>query len=134
MTSEERYAAAEQAALGFFEAAGFTVEDGKVTAAPDTAKLSYELIVPGGGTGDHPAFAIITGAQESLAKIGIELKITILLTPTSFGMLWIPANRKCGLLHGAQLLIPTCTRSTTSTLLVWKALRVQPLSHSGCTT
>ena len=85
MTSEERYAAAEQAALGFFEAAGFTVEDGKVTAAPDTAKLSYELIVPGGGTGDHPAFAIITGAQESLAKIGIELKIN---DPADANILW----------------------------------------------
>lgn len=85
MTPEERYAAAEQAALGFFEAAGFTVEDGKVTAAPDTAKLSYELIVPGGGTGDHPAFAIITGAQESLAKLGIELKIN---DPADANILW----------------------------------------------
>lgn len=85
MTAEERYEAAEQAALGFFEAAGFTVEGGKVTAAPEGAKVSYELIVPGGGTGDHPAFAIITGAQESLAKIGIELKIN---DPADANILW----------------------------------------------
>ena len=75
MTADERYAAAEQAALGFFEAAGYTVEDGKVTVAPDGAQMSFEIIVPGDGIGDHHAFDMITGAQESLAKIGIELKI-----------------------------------------------------------
>jgi len=75
MSDEERYAAAEEAALGFFEAAGFTVEDGKVTAAPSGAKLSYEAIIPGSGSGDHPSFGILTGAQESLANIGIELTI-----------------------------------------------------------
>lgn len=85
MTPEEKYAAAEQAALGFFEAAGYTVEGGKVTAAPEGAKLSYEVIVPGGGTGDHPAFAILTGAQTSLAKIGMELKIN---DPADTNILW----------------------------------------------
>ena len=75
MTDEEKYEAAVQAALGFFEAAGYTVEDGVRTAAPDGAKLSYEAIIPGGGSGDHPAFGILTGAQESLASIGFELTI-----------------------------------------------------------
>ena len=85
MTYEEKYAAAEQAALAFFEAAGYTVEGGKVTAAPEGAKLSYELIVPGEGTGDHPAFAIITGARDSLAKIGMELVIN---DPADSNILW----------------------------------------------
>jgi len=85
MTPEERYAAAEAAALGYFEAAGFTVADGKLTAAPEGAKLSYEVIVPGGGTGDHPAFAILTGAQASLAKLGMELKIN---DPSDSNILW----------------------------------------------
>jgi len=85
MTPEEKYAAAEAAALGFFEAAGFTVENGKLTAAPEGAKLSYEVIVPGGGTGDHPAFAILTGAQTSLANIGMELKIN---DPADSNILW----------------------------------------------
>ncbi len=85
MTPEQKYAAAEKAALGFLEAAGYTVKDGKVTAAPEGAKLSYEVIVPGGGTGDHPAFAILTGAQASLAKIGIELKIN---DPADSNILW----------------------------------------------
>jgi peptide/nickel transport system substrate-binding protein len=85
MTPEQKYAAAEAAALGFFEAAGFTVADGKVTAAPEGAKLSYEVIVPGGGTGEHPAFAILTGARDSLAKIGMELKIN---DPADTNILW----------------------------------------------
>ena len=85
MTPEQKYVAAEAAALGFFEAAGFTVADGKVTAAPEGAKLSYEVIVPGGGTGDHPAFAILTGAQASLANIGMELKIN---DPADTNILW----------------------------------------------
>jgi peptide/nickel transport system substrate-binding protein len=85
MTPEEKYAAAENAALGFFEAAGYTVADGKLTAAPEGAKLSYEVIVPGDGTGDHPAFAILTGAQASLAKLGMELKIN---DPADSNILW----------------------------------------------
>jgi len=85
MTQEEKYVAAEQAALAYLEAAGFTVAGGKVTAAPEGAKTSYELIVPGGGTGDHPAFAIITGARDSLANIGMELKIN---DPADANILW----------------------------------------------
>ncbi len=85
MTQEQKYAAAEQAALGYFEAAGYTVAGGKITAAPEGAKMSYEVIVPGDGTGDHPAFAILTGAQASLAKIGMELKIN---DPADSNILW----------------------------------------------
>jgi len=75
MTLEEKVAAAEAAALGFFEAAGFTVEDGVLTAAPEGAKLSYEGFVPADGTGDHPNFAIFTSTQESMAKLGMEFMI-----------------------------------------------------------
>jgi peptide/nickel transport system substrate-binding protein len=75
MSDDEKYAAALEASLGYFEAAGFTVENGKLTAAPAGAKLSYEAIIPGGGTGDHPAFGILTGAAEQFAKIGFELTI-----------------------------------------------------------
>ena len=85
MAPEDKYAAAETAALGFFEAAGFTVEGGLVTAAPDGAKLSYEVIIPADGIGDHPAFAVLTGAKESLAKLGIELVIN---DPADSNILW----------------------------------------------
>lgn len=54
MSQEDKAAAAKEAALGYFEAAGYTVKDGKVTEAPEGAKMSYEIIIPGGGNGDHP--------------------------------------------------------------------------------
>lgn len=85
MTPEEKYAAAVEAALGFFEAAGFTVENGVLTGAPEGAKLSYEVIVPGDGTGDHPAFAIMTSAQEAFAGIGMDLVIN---DPADANILW----------------------------------------------
>ena len=85
MALEDKIAAAEAAALGFLEAAGFTVEDGVVTAPPEGAKLEYEVIVPGDGTGDHPAFAILTSAQASMANVGITLAIN---DPADANILW----------------------------------------------
>ncbi len=75
MTAEEKYDAALNAALGYFEAAGYTVEDGKLTAAPEGAKLEYEVWIPADGTGDHPSFMILTEAKNALAKIGMNLII-----------------------------------------------------------
>ncbi len=75
MSEDDKYAAALQAALGFFEAAGYTVTDGKITAAPDGAKLSYEAMIPADGSGDHPSFGILTAASEALATIGFDLQI-----------------------------------------------------------
>ncbi len=76
MDDDAKYAAAKEAALGFFEAAGYTVTDGKVTAAPEGAALEYELLIPGDGAGDHPSFMICTLAKEALAEIGINLIVT----------------------------------------------------------
>ena len=76
MDDDARYAAAKEAALGFFEAAGYTVTDGKVTAAPEGKTLDYEILVIGGGVGDHPSFMICTLAKEALAEIGINLIVT----------------------------------------------------------
>ena len=76
MTDDERYAAALEAALEYFEAAGYTVENGKITAAPAGASLEYEVIVPGGGVGDHPNFMILTMAHDALASIGFNLIVT----------------------------------------------------------
>ena len=85
MSADDRYAAAAQAALGFFEAAGYTVEDGKVTAAPEGASLEYEVLIPADGAGDHPAFMILTLAHDALAELGINLIITDL---TNSSDLW----------------------------------------------
>lgn len=75
MSAEDKYAAAKEAALGFFEAAGYTVADGKVTAAPEGAKMEYTFWIPGDGTGDHPAFMIVTEASKALEELGIKLNI-----------------------------------------------------------
>lgn len=79
------------AALGYFEAAGFTVADGKVTAGPgatrgtDRSYLEYEIIIPADGKGEHPAYAILTASKEALAKIGITLTIN---DPADSNVLW----------------------------------------------
>ena len=75
MSEDEKYAAALQASLGFFEAAGYTVTDGKLTAAPAGAKMGYEVMIGGGGQGDHPSFGILTAASEALKTIGFDLQI-----------------------------------------------------------
>ncbi len=75
MDAEAKYAAALEAALGFFEAAGYTVEDGKLTAAPEGASLEYKFWIPADGIGDHPAFMILNESHNALATIGIDLVI-----------------------------------------------------------
>ena len=87
MTAEQRYDAALEAAKGFLVAAGYTFDDasGKFTAAPDGAKLTYEVIIPGDGTGNHPSFAVLTGAKGLLEKLGITLTIN---DPADSNILW----------------------------------------------
>ncbi len=76
MDADARYAAAKAAALTFFEAAGYTVSGGKVTAAPAGAKMEYEVLIPADGSGDHPTFMVLTLAKEALAELGINLIVT----------------------------------------------------------
>ena len=87
MTTEEKYVAALEGAKSFFKAAGFAYDEaaGVFTAAPEGAKLSYEVIIPADGIGDHPSFAILTDAKAALATIGIELKIN---DPADSNVLW----------------------------------------------
>jgi len=75
MTAEDRYAAAKAAALTFFEAAGYTVENGKITAAPEGAEMSYEVWIPADGTGDHPSFMMLAEAEKAFEEIGFDLVI-----------------------------------------------------------
>jgi len=85
MSDQERYDAALQAALGFFEEAGFTVKDGKLTEAPEGASLEYTAWIPADGTGDHPAFMIFSEASNALKTIGMNLIIKDL---TNSSELW----------------------------------------------
>ena len=75
MSDEEKDEAALNAALGFFEAAGYTVENGKVTAAPEGASMEYEVWIPADGSGDHPSFMMLNLASDALKKIGITLNV-----------------------------------------------------------
>lgn len=87
MTDEQKYEAALNAAVSLFKAAGYTFDEatGKFTAAPEGAELTYEIIIPADGTGDHPAYGILTAAKEALASIGITLEIN---DPSDSNVLW----------------------------------------------
>ena len=75
MSQEEKYDAALQAALGYFEKAGYTVKDGKLTAAPEGAKLEYQVNIGAGGAGDHPSFLLLKNAADAFSKIGLTLTV-----------------------------------------------------------
>lgn len=73
MTEEERYAAAKEAAIGYFKAAGFTYDEaaGKFT----DVEQSYEVLIPGAGQQDHPAYGVATSAASVLEELGIKLQV-----------------------------------------------------------
>ena len=89
MNASERYEAAKKAALGFFEAAGYTVENGKLTSAPEGASLEYEIIIGAGGAGNHPTFALLTAAKDALAGLGFTLTIN---DPSDANVMWDALN------------------------------------------
>lgn len=91
MTEQQKYDVALNASIGFFKAAGYTWDDGKkaFTAAPEGAELTYEIMIPGGGSGDHPAYGILTAVKEALATIGITLEIN---DPSDSNELWNSIN------------------------------------------
>ena len=76
MSADDKYAAAKQAALGYFEAAGYTVTDGKLTAAPAGAKLECQINIGASGNGDHPSFQTLTNAAAALKTIGFNLIVS----------------------------------------------------------
>lgn len=87
MSSEDKQAAALAAAVEYLKAAGYTFDEatGKFTAAPEGAKLEYELMIPANGTGDHPSFMIGTLAKQAFETIGINLIVNDLSDPN---VLW----------------------------------------------
>ncbi len=87
MDQEAEYAAAMAAAIDYFVAAGYTYDEttGMLTAAPEGAKLEYEIIIPGDGAGNHPSFALATTLSEKLAEIGMTI---IINDPADTNVLW----------------------------------------------
>lgn len=91
MSEDEKYEAALNAALGYFEAAGYTVEDGKLTAAPEGARLEYEILIPGDGRQEHPVYLAAVKASEMLSRVGMKLIVTDL---TNSADLWTALEDK----------------------------------------
>lgn len=75
MSAEEKYAAALEASLGYFEAAGYTVENGQITAAPDGAKMGYQVNIGANGNGDHPSFILLKNVADALASVGFTFTV-----------------------------------------------------------
>ena len=73
MNEERRYEAAKAAAIGYFKAAGFTFDEaaGKFTDVANT----YEVMIPGSGQQDHPAYGVAVAASNVLAELGITLQV-----------------------------------------------------------
>ena len=73
MSEEQRYEAAKAAAIGYFKAAGFTFDEaeGKFTDVTDT----YEVMIPGQGQQDHPAYGVAVVASNVLGELGITLQV-----------------------------------------------------------
>ena len=87
MSEQDKYSAALDAAIGFFKAAGYVWNDasGRFTTAPAGAYMAYEVIIAAGGSGNHPAYSILTAAKEALGTIGIALEIN---DPADGNVLW----------------------------------------------
>ena len=73
MNEEQKYEAAKEAAIGYFQAAGFTYDEaaGKFTNVTET----YEVMIPGQGQQDHPAYGVAVAASEVLEELGITLQV-----------------------------------------------------------
>jgi len=76
MRDQEKSAAAKRACLGYLEAAGYVVEEGKVVSAPEGGSLSFNAVIAADGTGNHPCYYALEAGSRLLSEIGITLNIT----------------------------------------------------------
>ncbi|MBR0093040.1 MAG: ABC transporter substrate-binding protein [Lachnospiraceae bacterium] len=79
MSEEQRFEAAKEAAIGYFQAAGLEYDEAEGKFNTDE---TWEILVPGQGQGDHPALGVATAASEALAEIGITLQVNDVNTGT----------------------------------------------------
>ena len=73
MSEEQRYEAAKNAAIGYFKAAGFTFDE--ATGTFTDAAQTYEVMIPGQGQQDHPAYGVAVAASNVLAELGLTLQV-----------------------------------------------------------
>ena len=72
MSEEQRYEAAKQAAIGYFKKAGLPFDE---TTGKFTVDQTWEVMIPGQGQQDHPAYGIVVAASNVLAELGITLQV-----------------------------------------------------------
>ena len=72
MSQEDRYAAAKEAAVGYFKAAGLPFDE---ATGKFTVDQTWEVMIPGQGQQDHPAYGVAVAASEVLADLGITLQV-----------------------------------------------------------
>ena len=72
MSEEQRYEAAKAAAIGYFKKAGLAYDEatGKLTS-----DKTWEIMIPGAGQQDHPAYGVAVAASNVLAELGLTLQV-----------------------------------------------------------
>ena len=79
MNEEQRYEAAKQAAIGYFKAAGFEFDE---ATGKSNGEQTYEVMIPGQGQQDHPAYGVAVAASNVLEELGIKLQVNDVGTST----------------------------------------------------
>ena len=82
MDAQVRRAAATEAALDYFEAAGYTVSKGKLAAAPSGASLEYSFCIPDGSIVAGAAGRLAGEVQTMLSEMGMTLRIVDEVDPS----------------------------------------------------
>lgn len=79
---KEKQEKAAKAALDYLELAGYTIDNGKVTAAPAGASMEYHISILGGES--NPMYLMLSEASECLANMGITLKLVTVGNQVTF--------------------------------------------------
>ena len=72
MSEEQRYEAAKQAAIGYFKKAGLPYDEATGKFA---SEQTWEVMIPGDGKQDHPAYGVAVAASNVLAELGLTLQV-----------------------------------------------------------
>lgn len=86
-TSEERLAAARQAAISYFVSAGyvFSEEEDKIMSAPEGGKLEFSAVVPYYFSGDTAMMSIMNQIKSVMESLGLTLTIEEAADINEFG-------------------------------------------------
>ena len=72
--SDKKREKAKEAAIEYLQAAGYTMEDGKITLAPPGGLTEFSVLIQGGE--GNPLYSMMEMAAEDLQELGITLQLT----------------------------------------------------------